>query len=229
MTGWAAAAQSSTVKSRFFEGLAPADVKAIVAAANWRRFPARCVVIEQDTPADRMFLLMDGRARHFFVMEDGRKIHLIWRVAGDIFGGAALLSAYCKYMVGTETVSESSALEWDRATIRRLAARHPRLLENGLLIATDYLRWHLTAHVALASHSARRRLADVVVALAHVAGRKMPRGIALRATNEELANAAHVSLFTASRLMSEWERQGALVKERGRVMLRSPDRLLWSG
>jgi CRP-like cAMP-binding protein len=221
-----AVGQSVAARSRFFKGLSSGERQAVIAAAIWRQLPARRVVIEQEAPADRLFLLMDGLARHFFVMEDGRKLLLLWRVPGDIFGGASLLSEPRKYLLGTETVSDCSALEWHRPTIRRLVARYPRLVENGLCIALDYLTWQVATHIAVASHSARRRLADVVVSLARIAGRRIPSGVELQATNEELANAANVSLFTASRLMSEWQRRGALVKERGTVTLRSPDRLL---
>jgi len=41
-----------------------------------------------------------------------------------------------------------------------------------------------------------------------------------------LANAANVTPFTASRLMSDWQRDRALVKRRGAILLRSPERLL---
>jgi CRP-like cAMP-binding protein len=56
-------------------------------------------------------------------------------------------------------------------------------------------------------------------------GQEAPGGVALQITNEELANAANVTAFTASRLMSQWRRDRALVKRRGKVLLRSPERL----
>src|SRR5256885_12937395 len=58
---------------------------------------------------------------------------------------------------------DCSMLVWDRATLRNLAGRYPRLLENGLLIAYDYLAWYVADHVALTSHTARQRLAGVLV------------------------------------------------------------------
>ena len=56
-------------------------------------------------------------------------------------------------------------------------------------------------------------------------GQKVAGGIELAITNEELASAAGITLFDASRFMSEWQRSGALVKTRGKVLLRSPDLL----
>ena len=46
-------------------------------------------------------------------------------------------------------------------------------------------------------------------------------GIEVNVSNEELANEANVTIFTVSRLLSEWQRKGLLVKSRGRVVIRS--------
>jgi CRP-like cAMP-binding protein len=40
-----------------------------------------------------------------------------------------------------------------------------------------------------------------------------------------LANKANITLFTASRLLSEWQRSGAVVKTRGRILLRNLQKL----
>ncbi len=116
-------------------------------------------------------------------------------------------------------------LVWDRATLRNLAVRYPRLLENAMLIAYDYLAWYVADHVALISHTARQRLAGVLVCLAQTIGEKVQGGFQFDVTNEELAGAANVTPFTASRLLSEWQNKGAVLKQRGKVLLRSPERL----
>lgn len=46
------------------------------------------------------------------------------------------------------------------------------------------------------------------------------------ANNEELANAACITTFTASRLLSRWQRSGVILKKRGKVVISSPERLL---
>jgi CRP/FNR family transcriptional regulator, nitrogen oxide reductase regulator len=97
---------------------------------------------------------------------------------------------------------------------------------DALSIASDYFAWFLSAHLALISHNARERLAQVLLSLAEGIGHDAPDGVELNITNEELANAANVIVFTASRILSEWRRNGALLKSRGKVVLRSPRRLL---
>ena len=220
------ATECMRLRPRLFDGLAPLAVEEIVAAATPRRFPANSVVISQGQPAGRLFLLTQGRARYFFIAEGGRKLLLHWLVPGEIFGGAALQPEPAPYIVGTEMVQDAAALVWERSSIRRFAGKYPRLLDNALPIFADYLVIYVATHVALTCRNARQRLAEVLITLARATGHATREGIELDVTNEELANASNVTIFTASRLLNEWQRRGALTKGRGRLLLRSPERLL---
>ncbi|MFY9939849.1 MAG: helix-turn-helix domain-containing protein [Silvibacterium sp.] len=57
---------------------------------------------------------------------------------------------------------------------------------------------------------------------------RVSEGVELNVRNEELANEANITVFTASRLLNEWQRQGILTKSRGKVVLRSPEALMSS-
>jgi len=211
--------------ARFLEGLSEPDRNSILAAASYRQLSRQSVVTKQEEPADRLFLLIKGTARYFFITPEGRNVYVHWLTAGEVFGGASLLRHPSNFLVCTEIVKDSVVLVWDRNVIRNLAGQYPRLLENGLAIAADYLTWFLASHLSLVSHSARQRLANVLFSLANGIGEKCPDGIQLEITNEQLANTANITLFTASRLLSEWQRRGTVVKGRGKVLLRSPQDL----
>ena len=219
------AAVSPGWRSQFLDGLTPTDRDTILAAATRRRFFANSVITNQGHSADHFFLLTKGLVRTFFVTEEGRKLLFQWLGPGDQFGDRTVLSDHCSYLFSTEAVTDSSGLVWDRPTIRDLVVRYPRLLENILSTASGYVAWHLASHIGLACHTSRQRVAHVLVTLARTIGKEVAGGTALQITNEELANAANVTPFTASRLMSKWQRDRALVKRRGKVLLRSPERL----
>jgi CRP-like cAMP-binding protein len=212
-------------KPRFLEGVPASDLQLIMAASRSRRFVANSVAINQGDPADYFFLLSRGSARHFSISEEGRKVLLLWLAPGDVFGGSAILQEPSSYLFSTEVVKDSLVFVWHRNMIRDLVARFPSLQQNALSIASDYIAWFHASHLALISHTARQRLARVVTSLAHGIGRKVADGMELEITNEQLANAANVTPFTASRLLSEWRRNGALTKSRGKVVLRAPERL----
>jgi CRP-like cAMP-binding protein len=134
------------------------------------------------------------------------------------------LSQPADYLVSTEAVKPSPLLLWDRGTIRSLVAAYSRLADNALWTMFDYLVAYRAIHVSMTCHSARQRLAQVLADLATGIGQKVPGGIQLDVRNEELANEANVTPSTASRMLSEWQRQGILRKSRGKILPRSPER-----
>lgn len=205
-------------------GLGQRETALILAAAKRRRFYSKSLMTYQGEPADQLMLLWTGRARYFFETPNGKKLILRWITPGDIFGGAALVSRPSTYIVSTEAVRDSVVLIWDGTTIRALARRFPQLFENALFLAADYISWYVAAHAALTSRTAEERLAHVLSELAPSIGQKVAGGIELDVTNEELANSANITPYTTSRMVSEWQRSGAIRKHRGKILLRSPER-----
>jgi CRP-like cAMP-binding protein len=134
---------------RFLEGVDAAEVKTVLGAGTLQRFSARSVMIRQGHPAGHLFLLLTGRARRFFLTHDGQKIVLLRVLSGDTFGETVLLDRPANYLVSTETITSSSALVWNRSTIRSLCERYPRLIQNSLLSSVDYLMCYWAAHVSL--------------------------------------------------------------------------------
>ena len=212
--------------SGLLEGLTKDQVHSILAEATLQQYPSHSVIAQQGDPAEHLFLLKTGCARLFYLTQEGRNISLRWLLPGEILGLAAILPSPSSYLVSTEIVQKSSAFVWRRNAIRRLATQYPKLLDNALPFASDHLTWFLSAHLALVSRSARERLARVLLSLAQGIGRKVPSGVRLDITNEHLANAANITLFTASRFLSKWQRSGALEKGRGTVTVCDPNRLL---
>ena len=194
----------------------------ILRSARSRTYKANSIVAEQGNAADKLFLLIKGSARYFFVSPGGQQVYLFWLVPGDIFGGTSLLTEPSQFIVSTEMATEGMALVWQRDVVRGLAAQYPRLLENGLSIACDYLVWYLATHLSLVCHSAQERLAHVLVSLASGIGRRTAGGIDLEITNEQLANTANLTPFTVSRLLNKWQRDRVLSKSRGRIRLADP-------
>lgn len=208
-----------------FHGLKLEEVDLILSAARARRFAAKSTITHQGEPADCFLLLWKGRARNFFETPDGRKMIQIWITPGHILGGSALVSRPSVYLVSTEAVRDSLVLVWDGATIRSLARRSPLLWENALFIAANYISWYVLALAALSSQNAREKLAHVLLGHASSIGQKVPGGIELDVTNEEVASSANVTPYTTSRILNEWQKIGLVKKYRGKILVRSPEEL----
>jgi CRP-like cAMP-binding protein len=207
------------------KGLKQHEMQVILAAARTRRFPAKSVMTSQGQPADHLLLLWKGRARYFFETPNGKKLIMRWITPGHAFGGAALATRASSYLLNTETVRDSVVLIWDGSTIRGLARHFPQILENAIVSAVDYLSWYIAAHAALCSETARQRLASVLLGYTSSIGERVPGGIEFDITNEELANAANITPYTTSRILSEWRKSGAIRKQRRKIFVRSTERL----
>ena len=210
----------------FLQGLGRQEIDLILASGKLPRFSAKCVMTHQGEHAGHLLLLWRGRARYFLEAQNGKKLDLRPITPGAIFGGAALVSGSSTYLVSSEAVKDSVALVWDGPAIRAFAKRFHLLLENALFLALDHFSWYFSAYEALSSQSAPERLAQVLMKLAPAIGQKVLGGVELDLTNEELANSANITPFTASRIVSQWRKIGALHKQRGKIILRSPERLL---
>ena len=176
-----------------FRGLEKSDIEFVVSAAVRRKCQRGAVLSTEGESATQLFMLLSGRARYFTLSEDGRRVILRWILPSEIFGAMSLMHDPDAYLVSTESVRDCEFLVWSRTDIRRITLRYPRLIENALTTASDYLKWYITAHLALTSQSASQRLARVLFHLTKDSGIPVEGGIGLDITNEELADALFIA------------------------------------
>jgi CRP-like cAMP-binding protein len=215
----------SLMKSRLFADLDDTALRQILNVAQVRRFAPNMNVIVTGGQPEHLFLLKSGRTRAYFLTESGSEILLLWVVPGVVLGLVCLLAKPPTYKVNATTITECEFLVWDRATIRRLAKTYPQLVENGFRLALHYVGAYMKRHAQIVTESAQSRLAQRLLKLAAEAGVVQPSGIAIDITNEQLSSFSDISPFTASRLLSRWEREHWLTKQRGRVTLLAPEDL----
>jgi CRP-like cAMP-binding protein len=208
------------------EGLSRDERAVLLEAATIRRFKPGSFITREGFPADSIALLVLGRARFSCTTIEGATVLLRHVHPGEVCGMAAALSHPVEYLLDTEAIKSSVALTWSRAEIRRAGANCPRLIDNIMLLSYDYARWYRVAHISAIGQTARQRLALVLGDLATGIGQKVESGVEVSVRNEELANEANVTIFTASRLLNEWQREGVLVKTRGKIILHSTQSLL---
>lgn len=214
------------VACKLLAGLDKASLQQIMHVAQVRQLgPKTNIVFSGDRP-ENLYLLRAGRARSYALTESGAEMLLLWIVPGDAIGLVSLLPSPPSYLASAMTISECEFLVWDHGTIRRLAKVYPQLTENGFRMAVHYLRIYMKRHADIVNKKAESRLAQTLLHLATHAGEVEPSGIAIDITNEQLSSLSDISSFTASRLLSRWERRGALCKTRGRVTLLAPEALM---
>jgi CRP-like cAMP-binding protein len=215
-----------SASARLLTGLGKEEIRLILGAANMRRFKTSEIIVRVDEPATRLFLVRSGCVNYYVVTSEGQELLLRRLVPRDVFGVASFLSEPIGYMGTAKTVKESEVLIWEHRVIRQLAKAYPRLAENALRTVLHYAALYAQRYIRLVSNTAQERVACALTTLGSREGHVLPTGVEVEIKNEELASLADVSFFTASRLLKGWERQGAVEKSRGKVLIRCPEKLV---
>jgi CRP/FNR family cyclic AMP-dependent transcriptional regulator len=221
MKATSVAALPAGFRSAFLDGIAPREIKAVLAAARQETISVNQVLQREGEPVARLWLLVTGRVAVYKLAPDGDKLFLGWKVPGDVFGLAMILREPARYLVTIEAVQEGSLLAWDIASFRALVSRYPSLSRAMHSAAAKSFEDIIDVLCTFAFQTARQRLARALVNSARQLGRTGREGIELDLTNEQLAVAAHMSLFTATRKLSKWQDLGLLKKSRRKVVLPS--------
>lgn len=226
MTMSATALGAQSAQSKFLAGIPDHDQQLILGVAEQRRVSAKELIIQAGEQAHCLFLLREGNVKYFRSSEQGDELLLWWLTPGDVFGLATLLENPPAYIGSAEARKDCTLWIWEHSEIRNLSGIYPQLSENALRITLGYLAAYVDRHIGLVSESAEKRLAHTLVRLGHRAGRPHPHGVDLDITNEQLGGLADVGVFTTSRLLSNWEREGTIAKARGKIRIHAPEKLL---
>ena len=218
-------AEHVSMTALLFRGLDREEVRAILAKGKRRIYQRGQIILQASDSATHLYLLVSGRARHYRTTAKGRRLLIRWLNPGIAFGIQTLSQEPGSYGVDTEMVQAGEVLVWERDTMQGLAQRYPALFANALTLAMSYIKNYHTIHMGLASRTAEQRLAQVLLELNESLGRDSAKGREMNVKNKHVADMANINFFTASRILSTWHRQGVIIKARGSIVLRSPERL----
>jgi CRP-like cAMP-binding protein len=98
----------------------------------------------------------------------------------------------------------------------------PYLSFDLMKLMTGYIQEMQERYRELATEKVERRIARALLRLAAQMGTKNESGIELSFTRQDLAEMSGTTLYTVSRTLSDWERQGLVEAGRERVLIRNP-------
>lgn len=213
-------------RTPLFKGLKQIDLRAISATARRQVAGADSCLFRQGQRAERQYVLLQGRIKISQLTRDGREVILRFIGPGEIFGIVSTLGEEF-YPASAHALEESHVLSWDGTTMAGLIECYPRIAINALPILSSRIRELQERFREMATESVDCRLARALVRLTGQAGSvsdgKVRIEIPLK--RQTLAELAGTTLYTASRLLSKWERLGVIESGRGRIIVRSLEKL----
>ncbi|GBC85632.1 Fumarate and nitrate reduction regulatory protein [bacterium HR11] len=222
------ASQAVLRRVGLFEGLDEEALDRIAEVGFRRRLDAGAFLFFQDTPARSAYVVLEGRLRIVQATPEGERVVVRYMQAGDVVGLIAALGDM-EYPVTAEVAEDGTVvLGWSGETLRSLMETYPRLALNAMTHMAGMVRDLLRRVRELSTERVERRIARTLLRLARHAGRRVEAGveIAFPITREEIAQMAGTTLYTVSRTLSRWEREGLLETGREHIVIRATHALV---
>ncbi|HVN76051.1 MAG TPA: Crp/Fnr family transcriptional regulator [Thermoanaerobaculaceae bacterium] len=214
-------------RGAFFQGLQPGALAEVVAAACERRVEEGEAVFREGEPADRFCVVTDGRLKLTQLGADGNEVILRFVGPGEATAALAIFEG-TEYPLTARAVGPTSVLEWEREAVQALLRRHTALAVNTVRLLSERLREVQERFRELATERVAQRVARALLRLVRQAGRKVEVGVLidLPLSRQDLAEMTGTTLFTVSRVLSEWEARGIIESGRERVTVTNPHGLV---
>lgn len=210
-----------------FKSLPDAALKAVEEAGHVISVDEDTYLFYQDDPVERIYLLTQGRVKLAQLSPDGQQV--IMRVATPWMIIAAIsLVEGALYPVTAQAAETCQLVYWSQAEMLALMTRYPELALSALRVLAGHVREFQDRYRELATERVERRLARTIIRLATQTGRKTDEGVLLDLplTRQDLAEMTGTTLYTVSRILSQWETQGLVQAGRERVLIRFPHGLV---
>ncbi|OGO39504.1 MAG: hypothetical protein A2Z03_09540 [Chloroflexi bacterium RBG_16_56_8] len=181
----------------------------------------------QGDPAKYAYVLTSGRAKLLQTNPAGQQVNLRTLNAWEMFGALGAVREQAAYPATAQALEDSTALAMESSFIHELVQTRPYLSFGLMRLMTGYIQEMQHRYRELATEKVERRIARALLRLTSQMGTKSAEGgIELPFTRQELAEMSGTTLYTVSRVLSEWERQALVEAGRERVVIRSPHGLV---
>jgi CRP-like cAMP-binding protein len=214
-------------KIPLFAGLTETDLRRLLQAAHRKRHMEGEFFFLQGDPAERMFVLIQGRVKLSQSGPDGLQVLIRVNTPVSLFALVAMTSAE-SYPVTAQAAEDSQAIYWTRTELMGFVQEMPQIAMNAMRIMAEQVQELQERFRQASTERVERRLARTLIRLASQAGRKIEEGILidLPLTRQDLAEMTGTTLYTVSRILSLWEEQGLVISMRERVIIRFPHGLV---
>jgi CRP-like cAMP-binding protein len=222
----AAERRQALTKTLLFQALQPSDLDAILARAMVRRVLRGEMIRRRGDPGSGMVIIVSGRVRISLVSEDGREVTLTVLGPGDVLGEMTLLD-------GGECSADATAQEdcvllaLERTQFLRLLRSNSDLCLHLMSVLCQRLRRSNAALEDMALLDLSTRLGRLLLRLCGDYGVASPRGtrIEVKLSQKDLSSLAGASREKVNKQLRQWEQEGILGKDNGRLLVMKPQAL----
>lgn len=209
-----------------FTNMSDAKIRELLDLATKRYIDANTTLFEEDTAADRFFVLLNGVVRILRTTSDGEQVIVFHIMPGQMFGIASAFENDT-YHTTARSVSEGLVLSWPSEMWDQILREYPSFLSASRGAVGSRIRNMQEKIVAMATLRVEQRIAHAIRGLIQQAGLQTNEGIEINfpITRQDLSEMTGTTLHSVSRYMSKWQKDGIVTNKRKRVIVCDPDAL----
>jgi CRP/FNR family transcriptional regulator, nitrogen oxide reductase regulator len=212
---------------QLFKGLDSNAYQELLHAAQSRIYPRDSFLFYQDDPVERVYVVITGRVKLFQLTPEGQQVIMRVGTPGMMIAAISIVEG-AVYPVTAQTAEDCKLLSWTQEHLLQFINRYPPLALNALRLLAEHVREFQDRYRELATERVERRLARTIIRLASQAGKKTSEGVLLDLplSRQDLAEMSGTTLFTVSRILSQWELKGLIHAGREKVVIIFPHGLV---
>ncbi len=182
----------------------------------------------QGDRAEYLYILITGQAKLMQSNPSGQQVNLRTLHPWQMFGALGAVRAEAIYPATAQALEDSSALAIESGFLHKLLETSPKISFDLMTLMTSYIQEMQARFRELATEKVEQRVANALIRLAGQSGVKSNKeaGIELSFSRQDVAEMTGTTLYTISRLLSEWERQGLIKTGREKIQIINPHDLV---
>jgi CRP-like cAMP-binding protein len=213
-----------------FSGLPEIDKKNILDRCTRRKVQAKSVIVSQGSRGRDMFIVVSGSLRVSVLSDEGKEISFVILRNNDYFGELSLIDGRRRSATVT-AIEPTELLVLSNAEYQHLLQHYPQtaiqFLTRMLLILVNRLRatdelYQDSVFLGVSSRLAKFLLGSSDEVVHSDSGERL---MTIRLSQYELGTLVNASRESVNKQLRDWESQGVINVERGKISILEPERL----
>ncbi len=183
----------------------------------------------QGDEASYLYILTGGQVKLTQSNPSGQLVNLRTIYPWQMFGAlGAVRTDGATYPASAQALEDSTALAVPSLFMRSMMETRPYLSFELMKLMTSYIQEMQARYRELATEKVEQRVANALIRLAGQSGTKPGKeaGVELSFSRQDLAEMTGTTLYTVSRLLSDWERKGIIKTGREKIIVLKPHDLV---
>ena len=210
-----------------FSRLERKQIRQILDQASSQRYDAGIAIFDEGAPAERFYMLLDGYVRVVRFSATGEQVTALHVPSGQLIGIAKALGRDT-YPATAITATESLALSWPMRLWGTFITEYEGFSTETYKTVGQRVGELNNRIVEMATQQVEQRIANAILRLVNQTGHKVADGIEIDfpLTRQDLSELTATTLYTVSRVLSSWEKQGILTSKKKRITVKDAHSLV---